>query len=49
MGLYCECGRRLRDMYESVGGALMVECPIHGLHEWGDVRELPRRRFGRCP
>lgn len=36
MGLHCECGRELIDMYDSAGGYLMVECPKHGLHEWDE-------------
>jgi len=35
----CECGEPLIDMYMSAGDLLMVECPVHGLHEWGDVDE----------
>lgn len=49
LAYFCECGQPLRDMWTAVSGALMVECPTHGPHEWGEVNELPPRRFGRVP
>lgn len=40
--LFCECGRSLDDMWKSAGGRLMMDCPEHGVHEWGDVEEQDR-------
>lgn len=37
MPYFCECERELDDMYISPQGVLMVDCPEHGLHEWGEV------------
>lgn len=33
----CECGRPVNECYITAGNNLMVECPVHGLHEWGEV------------
>ena len=38
MSYHCECGQGLTDMYIASTG-LMVECPEHGLHQWGEVED----------